>query len=308
MYCHIFTMILFTLSNAHVQILNWSEMNHREFETLLKEQFTEMSKTLITEINLRRNRINRIDWDAFNGFVNLTHLYLSNNMLKYWNVNLPVLQLLDISNNNFVTFKDIDLEAMPALHTLQLNNNQLENINWNLTLGNITEIDLRNNVNLTKVQISSESLQVLSLKNTSIQKIDLKVPKLRELNLCLTSFNKLEILNNICNSSVRLENLSIMYTAEDKSNKRFECPIQVMVLVGCQYSTLRKGFDDVAVSAKDYFKVKCSLYGMLIVSILLSICFVIITTLYLRTKTERSKTEIYYVTYNKKRLKITIKK
>lgn len=126
-------------------------------------------------------------------------LSLSNcfDQLEYVTLNVPYLEQLDLTKNNFYTVTNIHFETYQTLEVLLLDNNKLNEIPF-LRLQRLSELSI--NYNMIK-QISSEkfiyltSLKKLSLRGNEIESIKsdsfLDLKKLEYLNL---SENKLRTL------------------------------------------------------------------------------------------------------------------
>jgi len=139
----------FTSDIFSFDILEDLDVSNNRIQTLNTSMFEGLSS--LKKLNISHNSITKINIDTFSDTKNLRTLDLSNNQITYLSTStgkFPLLEYLDLSQNDIQNVTQIPFESMPNLKQLYLTGNFLENIlpltfNKNLKLEKVVIHDFK---------------------------------------------------------------------------------------------------------------------------------------------------------------------
>jgi hypothetical protein len=179
--------------NLNSNKIDWEQNNIKHLYQIdhdtLEYRIKESDKNNNVDIDLRELELDKIPIELSNKkFINLTHLFLSNNNISDF-VNLDIfnnLLTVDLDSNN------IDSIKLPnSLIELSINNNKLTSINLNK---NLVRFKASNN-KLNNI-VLSDNIEIAELDNNNITNLDIKDSnKLNRLIIFSNPLEKIDIIN-----------------------------------------------------------------------------------------------------------------
>lgn len=239
-----------------------------------------------------------ISYDFFEDFSNLKTLSVKDNLLNKLNITVNKLEYLDVSYNSFSDFEDINFAHLPNLISINLAGNTFEEVKFSGdTLPHLISLNLSDNSYMEMVDISSDTLENLSLTNVELTHLILDLPKLKELDFCESSVRRLYgkklLLQEVCFANSQRD-FHISYLDKHGEKDWFNCAyiesaeevdesmeieaevrkgIKSDKFINCNLSTLRHGPNDIVLTQEEYsllFNTFFTLMALIFVLLLLN--------------------------------------
>ncbi|VVC93666.1 unnamed protein product [Leptidea sinapis] len=232
------TLCKIILSENHItHILNSTSENYNAYET--KSQKTQRID-VFTELDLSKNSISHIEYDAFQSMDNMISLDLSCNKLFTFEVNaddLRYVRYLNLSTNSLHTLHFQSFVSMKYLQNLDLSHNQMDYFpdqslsnNYMIKLINMTYNDI---ASLQSLRITFNHVGgVLDLSNNSISKLNLPRGDAVGLSILILSSNNISDLYLIkLSHQSDLEQIDLTYNyIQELDKSSLQLPEKLAVL------------------------------------------------------------------------------
>lgn len=162
---------------------------------------TENNINVMTELNLSRNSISNVGYNAFIYILRIVTLDMSHNQLTNFVVNyqhLAHVRKLNLSNNRITFSLPLTFYSMPRLETLDISNNQLHYSShfpflhtYNLVYLNMANNKLDRGLNQKIMMKSQSENNVLDLSNTGLSELNLPGEEWSHISILILNSNKI---------------------------------------------------------------------------------------------------------------------
>ncbi|XP_026333680.1 leucine-rich repeat-containing G-protein coupled receptor 6-like [Hyposmocoma kahamanoa] len=188
-------------------------------------ELTEKNVNVMTELDLSRNSICNVGYNAFLYVLRIVKLDMSHNQLRDFIVNsenIAQVRILNLSNNRITFFFPFTFYSMRSLEVLDISNNNLRYDShfpfihtYNLVYVNMANNKLERGLNQTIMMKSQSENNILDLSDTGLSEVNLPGRESSYITTLILNSNK---LSEIYFTNLRLKTLELKRNQIEKLN------------------------------------------------------------------------------------------